>query len=170
MNKLRSAFSAETRISLAAVFLTISVVSVGLGWYVDRNNLIREISTLRKREELSLLEHSLSSRNLKTRTRAIDALQTKANRSSVPALIYSLTEPNLDICIKSKSILERVANRSFSVSDDESYESLKEEHEKWTSWYLSVDPNRRTFIPYSRKNESNPFGQETEPATSQDIS
>ena len=151
------------RFSLTNATLTIALIAIALAWWVDRSELKNANRTLVQQEYRTKIEHSLADRKQSARLDAINELAEHADQTSLPALVYAMTDPDVRICSKARAILERLTDQSFrEENDSNTIDSIHSEQKQWEEWLITNSPNAHTFIPYTRLKTRNDSANSTE--------
>jgi len=74
---------------------------------------------------------------------AVKVLAGLQDLDSVPALLFALTDPDLEVCREAHNGLRLVSRKvdSFPLSSDPTPKEYLDLKKKWTDWYLKLRPN-----------------------------
>jgi hypothetical protein len=74
---------------------------------------------------------------------AVKVLAGLQDLDSVPALLFALTDPDLDVCREAHNGLRLISRKidSFPLSSDPTPKEYLDLKKKWTDWYLKLRPN-----------------------------
>ena len=74
---------------------------------------------------------------------AVKVLAGLQDLDSVPALLFALTDPDLDVCREAHNGLRLISRKidSFPLSSDPTPKEFLDLKKKWTDWYLKLRPN-----------------------------
>jgi len=74
---------------------------------------------------------------------AVKVLAGLQDLDSVPALLFALTDPDLDVCREAHNGLRLISRKidSFPLSSDPTPREYLDLKKKWTDWYLKLRPN-----------------------------
>jgi hypothetical protein len=113
--------------NLAAAFKTIILSG-------DENSKAKQRAWMR-----GLVTHQ----NFGPRYVGVRFLANNREMASCPALIYAVSDPNLDIALMAHNGLRFISRKidSISLPPNPKAEDFLEAKEKWERWYLSVEPD-----------------------------
>lgn len=74
---------------------------------------------------------------------AVKVLAGLQDLDSVPALLFALTDPDLDVCREAHNGLRLISRKidSFPLSSDPTPKEYLDLKKKWTNWYLKLRPD-----------------------------
>jgi hypothetical protein len=74
---------------------------------------------------------------------AVKVLAGLQDLDSVPALLFALTDPDLDVCREAHNGLRLISRKidSFPLSSDPTPKEYLDLKKKWTDWYLKLRPD-----------------------------
>ncbi|MDB2318663.1 hypothetical protein N9V88_03665, partial [bacterium] len=138
------------KFTLTNLALAVALVACVTAWYVDHQRMDRR---LQKR----VVEDSLVSRDVNIRLNAIRELETWGTLENAPAIIFAVSDPEVEIGQRARAIIERISGESFRAPDcDGSYKSLCDENFRWSTWLRSMNSDAPFYIPYTSRNQDEP--------------
>lgn len=96
-----------------------------------------------KGEKMAFLRAMVSHEDNLRRLVAVKVLAGQQDLDNVPALLFALTDPDLEICREAHDGLRLVSRKvdAFPLSDNPEKPEFEELKKKWTAWYLRLRPN-----------------------------
>ncbi|MBX3418467.1 MAG: hypothetical protein KF851_12755 [Pirellulaceae bacterium] len=98
-----------------------------------------------KAEQLQFLRGLMTERSYAKRKVAVRFLAASQDMDNVPALLYALSDPALDIAESAHNGLRLISRKvdAFTLSDRPTKAEFMELKRKWTAWYKGVRPDAR---------------------------
>jgi hypothetical protein len=74
---------------------------------------------------------------------AVKVLAGMQDLDNVPALLFALTDPDLEVCREAHNGLRLISRKvdAFQLSADPTAKEYLDLKKKWTDWYLKLRPN-----------------------------
>ncbi len=98
-----------------------------------------------KAEQLQFLRGLMTERSYAKRKVAVKFLAASQDLDNVPALLYALSDPALDICEAAHNGLRLISRKvdAFPLSENPTKQEFLELKQKWTVWYKGIRPDAR---------------------------
>jgi len=136
------------------------IVAIALGWWIDRQRIRLDITRLR-------FEYSVGQKDYYRRLNAVKQLGLIGNRQSIPALLYSMGDPDFTVCDSASKSLSSITGmnfrpptsldptRDYSVYSESERDQLRElfqnERDAWLIWLEQNHPDMNpAFDPYEK--------------------
>lgn len=96
-------------------------------------------------QQLAQLRALVKQQDYRLRKVAVKLLGEERSLDNVPALLYALTDPELEIAREANNGLKFISRKveSIPMSDNPDKSELRSLKEDWTEWYLSIRPDAR---------------------------
>ncbi|MFN9365910.1 MAG: hypothetical protein ACK6CE_14090 [Planctomycetota bacterium] len=94
-------------------------------------------------ERMAFLRGMVSHEENMRRLVAVKVLSGMQDLDNVPALLFALTDPDLEVCREAHNGLRLISRKvdAFPLSADPTAKEYLELKKKWTDWYLKLRPN-----------------------------
>lgn len=94
-------------------------------------------------QRLALLSGMVKERSWTKRMIAVKVLAGEQNMDNVPALLYALGDPNLEVAREAHNGLRLISRRidAFPLSEKPDYTEFQVLKRRWTEWFLSIRPD-----------------------------
>ncbi len=107
---------------------------------------IRQLSedpTKSRGERMAFLRGMVSHEDNLRRLVAVKVLAGLQDLDNVPALLFALTDPDLEVCREAHNGLRLISRKvdAFPLSSDPTEKEYLELKKKWTDWFLKLRPN-----------------------------
>jgi hypothetical protein len=98
-----------------------------------------------KAEQLQFLRGLMTEKSYAKRKVAVRFLAASQDMDNVPALLYAMSDPALDICEAAHNGLRLISRKvdAFPLSERPTKQEFLELKQKWTAWYKGVRPDAR---------------------------
>jgi hypothetical protein len=104
---------------------------------------LSEDTTKSRGEKMAFLRSLVMHEEMMRRLVAVKILASQQDLDSVPALLFALTDPAVDVCIEAHNGLRLISRKidAFPLSSDPQPPELAEVKQRWTEWFLRIRPD-----------------------------